>query len=99
MNRYLSILISGAALACGIQSRASAGIIVDHPPTGINGQAADTAWIDYWGQNWWQQTADDFQLSSPAVLSRITWRGFYGDVEEPVPPPHPPVGSESMRIR
>jgi len=52
-------------------------VIVDHQPLDSGGLAADTDYLDYFGNPTWQRLADDFVLAAPATISRLRWWGFY----------------------
>lgn len=86
----LSFLVAciGAAL---LSSVARATVVVDHQPHPFGGPAADTDFINRYGQRTWQLLADVFTLSSRAVVREVRWWGFY---EPDVLPT-----SETMRIR
>ncbi len=97
-----SIIVGSVLLAmCG---RASAypgtwddwmrdgGVVVDHQPRRAGGQSADSAFINYLGQEAWQFIADDFSLVSPGVVRRVAWWGFYYLNEEP-------PATETLRVR
>src|SRR5262245_1699565 len=66
-------------------------VLVDQPPMQSSGSASDYAFLDIVGNPYWQNSADSFTLSSPAMLRRITWWGFYNLDNPPV--------NEMMRIR
>jgi hypothetical protein len=82
------VAMAGLAVASG---PALAQIVVDHQPTQRGGPAADTDFINMFGQRRWQLVADDFMLSSPAELRRVSAWGFYSEDNPP--------GQETMRIR
>lgn len=71
-------------------------IFVDQPPSVYFGGASDTSFSDQFGDQLWQDLADNFRLPAPAQVSHVTWWGFYGAFGLST---HPPVGDETMRIR
>jgi hypothetical protein len=74
----------------GLPDRAPA-LLVNHQPTGFGGPAADTEFINMFGQPSWQLLADDIVLSEPAVVQRVKWWGFYHLDNPPA--------QEQMRVR
>ncbi|MCK6482565.1 MAG: hypothetical protein L6R00_00335 [Phycisphaerae bacterium] len=65
-------------------------LIVSHPPNQHGGFAGDTLFL-LQGQPVWQLSVDDIVLTQPALITRVTWWGFYNLDNPPA--------SESMRIR
>jgi hypothetical protein len=97
LRRSMSLLASLTILVPLATARAA--VFLDHAPDFSNGSGSDTGWNDIFGNHYWQQTADDFQLSSPVTLSTVAWYACYGDDLFSSPPPHPPSGNETIRIR
>ncbi|MFO0974664.1 MAG: hypothetical protein U1A27_14675 [Phycisphaerae bacterium] len=67
------------------------GQLVNQPPNQSGGPTSDTDFINMFGQQSWQQLAEDFTLSAPADIRKIRWWGFYDQDNPPA--------SEVMRIR
>jgi hypothetical protein len=72
------------------------GIVVDQQPTRYGGPASDTLFRNEFGDERWQQLADNILLDEAATIRRITWWGFYGGSGTPATPP---PETETMRIR
>lgn len=86
-----------ALITCA--TSAHAGIIIDQPPfVGAGGPASDTAFINDYGEDSWEISADEFIAPRTAAVSKIVWWGFYGG-NNPAGSFHPPTGNEWMRIR
>ncbi len=96
MDRKSRIMIWVAVACAAFCTSSSADIIVLQPPDPFGGPGADTLFRDAWGEIAWQQTADNFLISTPATARQVSWLGFYGGSDAPVTPP-PPM--ETMRIR
>lgn len=94
MNRLTCVV--GIVLFCS-SGGARAGVILSQPPLNTGGPAADTEFVDEFGFPLWQQLADNFTLTSSAILRRVAWHGFYGG--DFIDFPQPPPASETMRIR
>jgi hypothetical protein len=96
-NRRARRTVAAAALLCLLAwpgaARGQAGddIIVDHPPHPFGGPAADTEFINMFGQPSWQLLADDILLDAPATVRRVMWWGFYDQDNPPA--------EETMRLR
>lgn len=97
-QRWQILIAIAAALAAG--PKAGAGIIVDHEPYPQGGGAADTDFVSNSGQpHYLQILADDFSLSSAAVLEHLVFWGFYGDDFGQGQSFLPPTEPETMRAR
>lgn len=84
------------SLAIVSASTTTAGLILDRQPHRTGGPSADTEFISF-GEQGWQEVADDFHFSVPVSISRIDWWGFYGsNFGEGA---QPPTADEVMRIR
>lgn len=73
------------------------GIVVDRQPFNTGGPAADTDLITYFGNESWQQVADEFVLTASTFIRHVTWWGFYGDDFES--PAQQPPTTQTMRLR
>lgn len=87
MNRSFGAIVITSMLVLP----AEAQIVVDHQPARSGGPAADTDFINMFGQHVWQLVADDFTVAEPAEVRRVTAWGFYDQDKPP--------SQESMRIR
>jgi hypothetical protein len=72
-------------------SAARGEIVIDRQPHQFSGSSSDTEFLDAFGFPFWQRSADEVVLSSPAVIRRVTFWGYY---QEDNPP-----ASEVMRVR
>ena len=90
-------LLYAAITVALFQSMTLAGIIVDQQPVQAGGPGSDTGFINDSQQQVWQQLADDFVLTVPSTIRRVTWWGFYGGTFSGIA--LPPRGSEMMRVR
>lgn len=81
----------------GLAAVAQAEIVIDHQPYNTGGPAADTSFVNHSGPVLWQQTADDFVLTQPAIVRHVTWWGFYGSSF--TSPAERPPATQTMRIR
>lgn len=97
MIRLWAIVFGALGLSLATRTVCAQDIIVDHPPLNTGGPAADTLFLNDFGQVRYQQLADDFFLKTPASIRRLVWWGFYGT--DNTPNPHPPLGDETMRVR
>ncbi|MEE8170607.1 MAG: hypothetical protein V3T70_08675 [Phycisphaerae bacterium] len=68
-----------------------AGVVFDHQPMPVGGGAADSDFLDMFGNPSWQILADDVTLTQDATIQRLVWWGFYDRDNPPV--------SESFRMR
>jgi hypothetical protein len=73
------------------------GVVWDQQPLNTGGPGADTDFYTDWGEQFWEQVADDILLADPATIRRIVWWGFYGGNFSGST--QPPEGPETMRIR
>ncbi|MFO0972146.1 MAG: hypothetical protein U1A27_01730 [Phycisphaerae bacterium] len=80
-----------AVLTMLLPATARGQLLVNQPPNQSGGPAADTDFINMFGQQSWQQLAEDFTLSAPADIRKIRWWGFYNQDNPPA--------SETMRLR
>jgi len=94
MNRtiWTSVFVTLLCWPSGVR----AGLVVDQPPFPAGGPAADTDFLNFFGQPQFQQVADNILLDNAATVRRVTWWGFYGSSGQSH---NPPPGSETMRIR
>lgn len=100
MNRISTRAVClGAAVwaAMGFSAAARGSIVFSQLPVfHTGGGGADTdAWIN--GQPFWQRSAEDFILNSPATVGHIGWWSFYGtglETEVEAPPQ-----AQTIRIR
>lgn len=91
------LLVTAALIFAARATPARADIIFDQPPTRVGGSAGDLDFYTDSGQEFWQQAADDFTLTSEVVIRRLNWYGFYGGTFSGSV--NPPSGSETMRVR
>ncbi|MBI5763224.1 MAG: hypothetical protein HZA51_06835 [Planctomycetes bacterium] len=93
------VLVYVVALVLASPLITHAGIIVDQPPfVGAGGPASDTAFINDYGEDSWEISADEFIAPMNATIHRVVWWGFYGG-NNPAGSFYPPTGNEWMRIR
>lgn len=88
-SRLFPIMIFSACLNAGAGVRAS--IIVDHQPFNTGGFGSDTLFTSPFGQQVWQQVADDFVWNSAEQLTGVNFWGFYNADNPPA--------SETIRLR
>ncbi len=88
MNACRSLII---VLALAGLSPASAQFVVDHRPHPFGGSGSDTAVPQSQLPFTWQESADDFRVTTPATVTHVNWWGFHF---ENVAPP-----TETMRVR
>ncbi|MFO0972243.1 MAG: hypothetical protein U1A27_02225 [Phycisphaerae bacterium] len=93
MGRARAVVVAsaGALAAVAFAPGLARGQLIGQPPNHFGGPAADTDFINMFGQQSWQQLAEDFTLSAPADIRKIRWWGFYDQDNPPA--------SETMRIR
>jgi len=83
-----------AAFATGL---ARADLIFEQQPSRNGGYAGDLDFYSDSGVRVWQQTADDFDIQSDAIVGRVSFYGFYGGSYSGSL--DPPSGDETIRIR
>lgn len=86
----------GAGLA-GFCATARADIVVSQLPYPYGGDGGDSEFL--WnGVPFWQFAADDFVLSQPATIRRVSWWSFYGGNDDTQVEPPPPTQTIRLRL-
>ncbi|MEE8170921.1 MAG: PEP-CTERM sorting domain-containing protein [Phycisphaerae bacterium] len=91
MPRIPRLLLVLLLMPAALVRAQGAGVVVDHPPSQAGGPAADTEYLNSFGDQRWQLLADDIFLSSLATIRQVKWWGFYDQDNPPA--------SESFRVR